>query len=306
MNNRGIALILTYMVIASFLVLFVGSGFVSRSVNESFQVNRYLYSTTAYWLSEAGVAEAVKQLPSRASLSGNIFVGSVNGSYSTTTQISGVNYDIISTGTFSGVQRTIKVTVSLPTTGFGNMTSAIGTTGELSVRGSVDINPEGSYTTQSELDFQEIFGTSKEAVKSVADHLYTDPGENQQPVNGITWVDLTGDTPSTAQDYKISSNWSGSGLLIIDGHRNDSTKDIAALEISGGWHFDGVIWVLGKIKISGTPVITGSLFAESAVDVESDLTGNAVLNFSAAGVADAFGLLTGKTMIPTVKAWYEL
>lgn len=306
MNNRGIILILTYMVITSFLVLFVAGGFVSGSISESFQVKRYLYSTTAYWLAEAGVTEAVKQLPSAGALSGNILVGATSGSYSTTTQLAGGNYDIISTGTFSGVQRTIKVTASLPTLGFGNITNAIMTTGDFTIKGSVDINPDGSYATKSQLNFEEVFGASKDVVKSFSDHLYVNPAANQQPVSGITWVDLNGDSPSTAITYTISSNWSGSGLLIIDGHRNSSTENISALEISGSWHFNGVIWVIGKIKISGTPVITGSVFAESAVDVDSTLTGNATLNYSSTGVADAFGLLTGKTMIPTVKAWYEL
>ncbi len=112
-------------------------------------------------------------------------------------------------------------------------------------------------------------------------HIYTNPPANQQPVNGITWVELTG-----GNKYSISSNWSGSGLLIVNSNGNN-----VAFDISGTWKFTGMIWVNGGIKISGTPDITGAVFARSAVGVESDLSGTPTINFISLEVASAFGLL---------------
>ena len=121
----------------------------------------------------------------------------------------------------------------------------------------------------------------------------------------ITWVDLNGDSPSTATTYKIDSEWSASGLLIVDGNRNTSTEDIPALEITGNWTFHGMIWVIGKMKIAGTPGITGGVFAESSVDVDSTLTGNATLNFSSTNVAGALQILTGSSTAELI-SWQEL
>jgi len=164
----------------------------------------------------------------------------------------------------------------------------------------------------STLSFEEVFGADKATIKSLATtHLYTNPSNNQWPVTNpntwvITWMDLNGDSPTTATKYIIDSEWGASGLLIIDGHRNTSTQDIEALQISGKWNFNGVVWVIGKVKITGTPTITGSVFAESAVDVESKLGGNATLNYIAGNVQGALGLLTGSSSTIKVSSWQEL
>lgn len=308
LNKRGIALILSYLVIAAFMVLFIGGGFVPRSINESFHLRRHDYSTVAYWLAEAGIANAVKQLPSTNPITSTpVNVGTGVGYFSATlTQPSAASYDIVSTGDFNNIYRTIYANIEVPSFSFGGISNAIETTGDLNIKGSVDINPSGSVETYSSASFDSVFGLSKEEIKAAASHLYVDPPANQQPIEGITWVDLTGDTPATAAKYSISSNWSGSGLLIIDGHRNSSTEDITALEISGTWNFNGLIWVIGKIKLSGTPVINGALFAESAVEVESDVTGNVTLNFSASDVEGAFNLLSSGLSNPRVRSWHEL
>ena len=144
---------------------------------------------------------------------------------------------------------------------------------------------------------------TEEQVKALAEgaqaqglgHVYTNPPANQQPVNGITWVELTG-----SSKYSISSNWSGSGLLIVNGNGQN-----LALEISGDWTFTGMIWVIGKVKITGNPQITGGLFAESATGIESDLSGNPTLNLDTLAVASAFGLLT-PTAEFEVLSWREI
>lgn len=59
-NNRGSALIIGYMVIATLMV--VGMAFVSRSIYENRNTRRYVNSVQAFWLAEAGIIKAVREL----------------------------------------------------------------------------------------------------------------------------------------------------------------------------------------------------------------------------------------------------
>ncbi len=300
-------MILSYMVILVLSSLSV--IFVTRSASESKIAQEDIHSTQAFWLSEGGVAKAIKQLPATDTINETMPVGGKSANINVViTPVTGYasRYEIISTGSISNVQRQLKVIVELSGVASpGSITNAIETTGGFEIKGSVDIDPSGAYKTDSTLSFESVFGASKDTVKSIANHLYLNPPANQQPINGITWVDLTGDTPATATKYSISSNWSGSGLLVIDGHRNDLTKDIPALEISGNWDFTGMIWIFGKLKITGTPVITGGVFADSSVDVDSTLTGNATLTFSSSEIGESFGLLSSLS-VPSVVSWNEI
>ena len=56
MNNRGVALILSYMVIATLTIL--SSAFLWSSSSESIAARNYSNSTHAFWVAEAGMAQA--------------------------------------------------------------------------------------------------------------------------------------------------------------------------------------------------------------------------------------------------------
>jgi hypothetical protein len=60
MNNRGVALILSFILIAVLTVLGVAS--LSRSISESRIARRYSESTQAFWLAEAGINQAWNNL----------------------------------------------------------------------------------------------------------------------------------------------------------------------------------------------------------------------------------------------------
>lgn len=60
MNKRGIALILGFAVIMILAIL--GSVIISRSINESRIAKRYTESVQAFWLAEAGVNRALREL----------------------------------------------------------------------------------------------------------------------------------------------------------------------------------------------------------------------------------------------------
>ncbi len=298
MHKRGFALIIVFLVVVVLAIL--GSVMFGRSISERLASQRYEESTLAFWLAEAGITRAIGQLKNDFNNLNNIAPTSLGqGQYSVDNiLIEGINRRVIAHGFLPSAsqpraERKITVLVqnlAINPSNPGLINYAIETTGTLKITGSVDINPAGSYHTNSSLTFEQVFGMSKEAVRAIAveaasqgkGHVYTDPPTNQQPVNGITWVDLTG-----SNKYGISSNWSGSGLLIVNGSGSD-----VALDIAGDWSFTGMIWVTGKIKISGTPVITGSVFAGGSIEAESSVTGNPTLNYSSDDVASAFGLLS--------------
>jgi len=309
MNKRGLALILSYIVITVLIIL--GGVFSVRSISESGIAQRYAESTQAFWLAEAGVAQALTQLNDFSNLNS---IASTSQYSVDTIVVEGSNRRVTAHGFVPSaaaprVER--RITVLAQNSGGSNpsnpslITYAIETSGTLKIEGkNVDINPEGSSHAGSSLTFEQVFGMTLDQMKAIAvsaqasgtGHFYTDPDENQQPVNGITWVELTG-----SNKYKISSEWSGSGLLIVNSNGND-----VALDISSKWSFTGMIWVTGRFKITGG-TIDGAIFARSSIDAQSSLDGKPTLNLNSTAVADAFRLLgTGGTGGVEVLSWQEI
>jgi hypothetical protein len=79
-------------------------------------------------------------------------------------------------------------------------------------------------------------------------------------------------------------------MFIVNGNGTD-----IALDISGGWNFTGVIWVIGQISITGNTTFNGVVFAESGVTVDNRLGGNSSFTFSSGNRDSAFGLISAKT-----------
>ncbi len=90
MNKKGIALLLGFIVIMILAIL--GSAIISRGVNESIIANRYAESTQAFWLAEAGVNRALRELKDSYTNSGpwtaeiDLDQNAANGAYSVTVQ----------------------------------------------------------------------------------------------------------------------------------------------------------------------------------------------------------------------------
>ncbi|MFH1856303.1 MAG: hypothetical protein ABH836_03610 [Candidatus Omnitrophota bacterium] len=162
---------------------------------------------------------------------------------------------------------------------------AILTEGVLDIKGnaSIDTDEDGTPNEEGEdylenvtLSFQDTFGISKAEMKSRATINYTDPANNQVPVSGITWVDFDSGT-----EFEITTTgWSGSGILVVDGD----------LKITSGT-FNGVIWVIGTLKISGNPTIKGALLVESGTEVDTTVTGTADITYAPNEINDLFSYL---------------
>ncbi|MFA4888654.1 MAG: hypothetical protein WC628_03640 [Candidatus Omnitrophota bacterium] len=319
MNRKGIILIACYMVIAVLMIL--STAFVARSVSGSRIAQRYANSTQAFWLAEAGAARAIKNLPAVDAVgSVTIALGDKSGTYSATIvqQLPTLNqFRIVSTGTVNNVSRVLNITVELPlnfTPNPGYVSYFLETSGKLKITGNVKIIPADSYITGSTRTFDSIFGVSKvnlrqQILDAVAKnypyvHYYNNPPNNTQPVNGITWVDLSGDDPLTATAFDSSSGWTGTGLLIIDGHRNALTNDIPALNFTGHGSFQGMIWVMGTAKIAGTPIV-GSVFAESDPSSTTKISGNVTMKFDSDAVIGAFGGTNYLSNAHNIVSWSE-
>lgn len=289
MGKRGIALIMAFFVILFISIL--GASFFARVMNENRLVNRYVNSTRALWLAEAGVSKAIGNMPNP--VSGTI--GNANWQYNVPapTHIgSGEYYQINSTGSvvtlFGTISRSLSVIARTDPVSPDNFQHAIRTTSNLRIGGSAEVN--GPQEEFASLNFANLFEHSKDEVKSFATHLYTNPPVDVTPVNGITWVDCVGPNPPS---LKISSSgWSGSGILVVSGDA----------EITGGI-FNGIIYVIGKLRMAGNPIINGTILAESQIDIDTTIVGNVTINYDRDAIIAALQAL--QFLSPVVVSWQE-
>jgi len=290
-NNKGFILIACYMVIAVLVILAI--GFATRSIGEQRVAMKERDSVQALWLAEAGLDRAISDL-SVASLSATLNSGSYT---TTTTSISSTQYLIISTGGVPGTDTTdpdnivctVRAIVEQPANDAdpSGITSAITANGDVIVRGSAEVN--GDIDDNHEFDFEEIFGISKETMENSANNFYTDPPNNLTPVSGITWVDIV-----STDDFRITdNNWTGSGILVVNGDA----------KITGG-HFEGIIWVIGTLWISGDPIIDGAIFVESGTEFDTTVTGNPTVNYDSDDILTAFDYLPSD-LPPSLINWKE-
>jgi len=273
-NNSGA--ILALVVIILVVVNVMGIGLLSQSAMNAIEVVKKVQSNQAFWIAEGGLGMAISNLPDTNPFSGTLG----NGEYDVTiTPVSGFSYrwTIESVGSVNIVTRRIRVVVVVRP----DVTTAMMLSGNLDIKGNAVIT--GVVVENTTPSFEEVFGVTKEEMQDNATYEYTDPPNNQTPVKEITWV-------NEDNEFKITKTggWMGSGIMVIDGD----------LDISGGT-FDGVIWVIGELFISGNPVINGSIFVEGKATVDTTITGTAEISLDQSAIDGAFSNLS------TVLSWQE-
>jgi type II secretory pathway pseudopilin PulG len=301
MGKRGIALIMSLLVILVLAIL--SSSFVYSVVNENRLANRFVNSTRAFWLAEAGIAEAKNNMP--ADTSGTL--GASSHTYSThTTQLLGEYYSIDSTGAVNlgpgqSISRSISAVVRTNPVDPNNFQHAIRTTTDLIIKGSADIN--GPTEEFASLNFADLFEHSNEELRSYATRLYTDPPVDIASVEGITWVDL-----SPGEEFRISSDtWRGGCGPDLD--CSQAADNGAVLVVSGdaqitGGTFYGIIYVIGRLRMSGNPTINGTVLVESQAEINTTLTGNVTINYNSANIVSALSYIS--FMAPVIVSWQEI
>jgi len=290
-NNRGVVLVYS-LLITVVLSILLGSLYLS-SISENKQANQYINSIRALWLAEAGIA-TVKANPGLSAASGNL--GGNNYAYSVSSPqvVPGTNnvYWIVnSTGTVtlptgSSVSKTLTATIRTASVDSSKFPYAIGTTTDLITKGNVTINGPVSQNDNT-INFNNMFGISKTTMKANANHLYTDSTFGQ-PVNGITWVDV-----SSGHTLTIAGNFTGSGVLVVNGD----------MQISGTADFNGIIYVIGTLTMTGNATINGSVIAESSATADTTLNGSVTLNFDLPEIQNA--LTNVQFLNKQIVAWQE-
>ena len=105
MNKRGVALIVSYMVVAVLTIL--GSISVSRSVSEGNLVRRYVESEHAFWIAEAGLSEGYFAVINALTVpTGQVSFG--GGTYEIVVTDTAIGKEIKVTGTYNSGQRIVK------------------------------------------------------------------------------------------------------------------------------------------------------------------------------------------------------
>lgn len=301
MNKRGIALVFALLVVVVLSIL--TSSFFVGSINESNLVKRFVNSTRAFWLAEAGIAEGKHDLPGSSSGINYPFA------YVTTDDLHWAGpqyryYQIESTGTSESITRTLSAIVKTEylNPNADNFPYAIQTTVNLVMKGNVGIEPPNEDTNgipepgegwrqNSLLNFANLFTCSKEDLKSHATHLYTSI-DASTPMSGITWVE------PTSGSLNIAGNYSGSGLMVIQGNAH----------ISGTIDFSGIIYVIGDLTITGTVATSGSVLAETDIllDPNTELKGTVDLTYDLAAIEAALAEVSEVNINPTLVSWREL
>jgi hypothetical protein len=275
-SEKGIALVAALaftliLTILGFSVLIVAS-------NEITLTRKDINKTKAFYLAEAGLGMAISDLPNTNSFSGTLG----NGEYDVTiTPVSAYRWTIESVGSVNMATRRIRVVIG------PDITTAMMVSGGLDIKGNAEVN--GDVVENTTPIFEDVFGVTKTEMQDNATYKYTNPPNNEMPVEEITWIN---------NNFKITKtgSWVGSGIMIVNGD----------LDMTGGT-FNGVIWVIGKLSISGNPVINGSIFVEGSVTVDTTVTGTAVVSFDQAAIGDAFSNLSTFPVSPrpAVLSWQE-
>lgn len=284
------AVVLIWALLVMVVIAILLSSFFLTTMTENSLAKRYVASVRAFWAAETGISEAIVAMPN--STSGTI--GGSNYSYTTTTTLIAADYyrvdsigaAVVPSGGF--VERKLSSVVKTTPVDTNNFQHAIRTTVELDVQGSVDIN--GTTEENAALDFPDLFDSSKEEIEAYAAHVYTDPVNNITPVDTITWINL-----SEGQEFRINDNgWTGGGILVVEGNAM----------ITGGT-FDGVLYVIGDLRISGNPTISGTVLVESDTELveDTDITGNVTINYDTDAIANA--LVALQFISPEVVSWRE-
>lgn len=315
MDKRGVALILAMFVIVAIAIIISASFF--GSINENSLLNRSINSGRALWLAEAGLAEAIFNLPNNppsCNPPGLCLEDNPDYKYSVQTVNLGNNYyQVVSNGTLlsQNISRQIKAFLQVFPVNPNNFKHAVRSTVPLIIKGSVSIGCDDPlycdspyYEGNASINFSQLFQNSPEDVRSYANHIYTDPLVDVTPVEGITWVDL-----SPGQEFIISSDaWKGG--CGADNDCSQTTDNGAILIVAGdaqitGGEYYGIIYVMGNLRMAGNPTIHGSVLVESETQLDTTvLTGNISINHNRAAVEGALNALNFSSS--KIVSWEEL
>lgn len=291
--RKSSAILFALLVLTSFLAW---SNAVSiRTFTENNLMRRYLTTIKTFWAAESGLALgriSIEdcELNNNCTVNGQVNYGS--DSYPYTVDIVNLGnsfYRIDSSASKLGITKELSTVVELTVPDASNFPFALESRSSINISGSAQIIPSDSFAPDSSLDFENLFGASKDLVKTYADFYYLNPENNVTPCQGITWVEV----PEGSQFHITSNGWQGSGILIVEG----------SVKITGGT-FNGIIYVIGgelevPLDIFGNPEINGCVISET----DLRLRGNVTVTYSLEQITNALNNL--RYLKPETKAWWD-
>ena len=317
-KEKGAVLGITVTFLLVFIMLGLGSVYFSGA--QALAIQKRVSGIEAFWLAEAGIQSAMQFIINNKPIdytdsspqclsTGRCYRREIDG---TAVSNVAVRWQIDSTGTVgtvSGVNSHLRVN-------FGpNVLRAFTTTGTIDSPGSggIDdhIEPDGSYLVHATFDLEGIFKITEAQILSLPGiDIYTNTANGQvridqvtggAAVDGVTWIN------NNNGRIKATSNWEGSGLLVINGDE---------FTMEGTAHFSGVIWVEGAcLNINGDHMVTGAVFVHdtNTPPGETQISGNSAIDYSEAGggiaAVDAVFANIGSTYprsLHAVLSWEEV
>lgn len=159
----------------------------------------------------------------------------------------------------------------------GSSLGAFNCSKEVTLKGNAEI--VGDLNENMTMDFVATFGYTMAEMKAMADHYYKNPSTSISPITGITYVELTGN-----KSLHMSGNWTGDGILIVDGNFKDTGKA----------DFDGVIWVEGgSFQMTGQSDVEGAIFVDTTDTVK--LSGNSYVEYNETIVSNLITIPSGSS-----------
>lgn len=304
MNKRGIALIFSILVVTVLSVLL--GAFFLKSISENNLAKKYVNSTHAFWLAEAGAADALRNFPN----SGSGTLGGYSYSWTTTARGGGSDYyDIASTGTVSlaggqNYSRTVNVVAKRGTVDPTKFQYGIQSANDLCFGGAGSCNKDPNTFLEPDtcnghpcwiendaaINFSDLFGYSQSDVEAIAAHYTNDDFMSLTgggAVSGITWIDV-----DVGETVEINGSQTGSGILIIDGN----------VRFAGTYQFNGIIYVLGTLDAVGDFGLSGSIIVASSAGVDT-VNGSPSFNYNTDSISAGLDELADNFTV--VSAWKE-
>lgn len=299
MNKRGVVIIFSFL--AAILLVGLLSAVFVQATTESRLARRQASSINAFWLAEAGIARAKSGLGTPSNVSGTIAnpsdpSGNTYAYNVVSNQIGSTGYyTVVSTGTVTSpgsvVSRTVSSTIKVVPPDPSRFQYCVETTGaQLSYRAKNVANapdPGRPVNTDSSQNFTNLFGIDMAAMEANATPIAP---SGTIIASGISWVNAAGDPPEVAVQHL-----SGSGILVINGNLRLTGTG------SGQDPFNGILYVIGSLYMSGNNTINGTVFVESTAEIADELTGSSLVSYNSSNIASSLGSLGVRSIV----SWKE-
>lgn len=339
MQKKGFALIFSFFIISILLVLAI--AIVSRSISEGKITQRYLDSAKAFWLAEAGVNRALKELRTNDATVGNgLWATNLGGgSFSVDvvdTTINGQVYKQVTThgfypATSPTIERMLEVLIRKKTdpnfynnaiycgddVDFnGNAYSVIGMvryadtiTPNPPTRVTGEVIPDTSISPLPRLDFTQLLTTSQ-AQGNVyvynAQNKLVNQQTGQEGFPSSFWYDQATNTPNVIYvigNLELRGNiGTVGGFFVVVGDVITSPSITQDATIDGNGMVEGAIYTRGEFRINGGG---GGLNINGGVWAGelARLNGNAQINYNQTYM-DAIKALNTDTSVQ-ITSWKE-